>query len=118
MWITKRALKQQVKELNDKLRYIEEVDYQLQLQNQRMKEQLDDMLETYPFYIGQVVYDVQLRNNKGRFTKTKASREHSMINEVVVDTKNYFNLVNRYKNNDVFTELNLAETHLNAVCVE
>ena len=86
--------------------------------NNELADAVEKYMSMYPFELGQVVYDVQLRSSKGRFTKTKASREHSLINEVVVDKKNYFNLVDRYASNDVFTDRVKAEKYLESVCVE
>lgn len=97
MWITKKALKNEVAELN---------------------KELAEMYTKYPFEFGQVVYDVQLKNNKGRFTKTKACREYSTISEAVVDKRNYFNLVDRLNNKDVFLTMPEAEAHLAEVCVD
>lgn len=74
--------------------------------------------QEYPLTIGQTVYDIQLRNDKGRYTKTKASRQYSHINEVVVDKKNYFNLVGRYHSKDVFINKVDAEKYLDSVCIE
>ena len=79
---------------------------------------LNSFLQNYPFEFGQVVYDVQLRNEKGHFTKVNASREHSKINEVIVDKKNYFNLVDRYNKQDVFTSMEEAVKHLDEICVK
>lgn len=78
-------------------------------------DELDYMHHTFPFYIGQTVY-VALKNDKGRYTKTKPSFEHSTITEVVVDEKNYFNLVKRLRRNDVFFEFKNAEEHLKSIC--
>lgn len=86
--------------------------------NAEIADKLQDMMNMYPLTIGQTVYDVQLRSSKGRFTKTKASREHSYINEVIVDKKNYFNLVERLNAKDVFTTLGAAEEFITSVCVE
>ena len=118
MWITKRKLK------NENAKLIAEVARVNELYNELLRDccylqnTVAEYRAKYPFEMGQVVYDVQLRSSKGRFTKTKASREHSLINEVIVDKKNYFNLVERYINSDVFTDLKKAENHLNDVCVE
>ena len=110
MWTTKKALKAEIESLknlkNDVIKH-----------NNKLADALEEMMAKYPFELGQVVYDVQLRSEKGRFTKTKASREYSIINEVVVDKKNYFNLVDRLYNEDVFTALADAEAHLDKVCV-
>ena len=81
------------------------------------KYKLDAMRETFPFTLGQTVYDVQLRNENGRYTRKNASLEHSLINEVVVDEKNYFGLVSRYKKNDVFFSYESAREYLESVCV-
>ena len=78
--------------------------------------ELEAMKETFPLTMGQVVYDVALKNSKGRYTKTNPSIEYSTITEVTVDEKNYFNLVNRYKRNDVFFTHEAAERCLKSVC--
>ena len=72
--------------------------------------------ETFPFDIGQVVYDIALKNAQGKYTKTKPSIDHCTITEVVVDEKNYFKLVDRYRRNDVFMERDEAEAYLRAIC--
>lgn len=72
----------------------------------------------FPFAIGQTVYDVQLRNHNGRYAKKNASLEHSLINEVVVNKKNYFNIVARYKNNDVFSDYDSARRFIESVCAK
>lgn len=79
---------------------------------------LDTFMSTYPFRIGETVYDLQLRNDKGRYTKKNPSYEHSVINEVVVDEKNYFKLVARYNAFDVFKIRADAEDYLKSVCGE
>lgn len=81
-----------------------------------LRAELGAMKETFPLIIGQIVYDVALKNDKGRYTKTKPSLEHSTITEVVVEEKNYFSLVNRYKRNDVFFTYKAAEEYLKAIC--
>jgi hypothetical protein len=71
---------------------------------------------TFPFELGQTVYDVQLRDEKGRYVRENASLEHSRINEVVVDEKNYFGLVERYRRQDVFKDYGTADAFLMDVC--
>lgn len=83
-----------------------------------LENKLDAMKDAFPFTLGQIVYDVQLRNEKGRYAKKNVSLEHSLINEVVVDEKNYFGLVERYKRNDVFFGYNEAKAFLESVCVK
>ena len=74
------------------------------------------MQEMFPFTLGQIVYDVQLRNENGRYAKKNASLEHSLIHDVVVDTKNYFGLVERFKRRDVFLGYECARAYLESVC--
>ncbi len=111
-------LKSEYKALEAEYKKLREFKNELIKINNELADKVEEYMRTYPFQLGQVVYDVQLRSSKGRFTKTKASREHSIINEVVVDKKNYFNLVDRYNNFDVFTTLKNAEEHLDSVCVD
>ena len=72
----------------------------------------------FPLTLGQIVYDVQFRNENGKYTKKNASLEHSLINEVIVDKKNYFGLVDRYNRNDVFLSYDEAKAFLEKVCVK
>jgi hypothetical protein len=81
-----------------------------------LTEDLYDMVDAFPFYMGQTVYDVALKNAQGRYTKTKPSREHCTITEVEVNEKNYFGLKKRLENNDVFYEREEAEEYLESVC--
>lgn len=79
-------------------------------------EELNELRETFPFDLGQVVFDIALKDEKGRYTKTAPSLEYSVINEVVVDEKNYFSLVERYNRNDVFVIREDAEDYLKSIC--
>ena len=72
--------------------------------------------ETFPLRLGSTVYDIQLRDSKGKYTKENASREHSYYNEVEVTEKNYFGLVDRLNNNDVFISCFDAEEYLDRIC--
>lgn len=79
-------------------------------------EDMRKMKKVFPFELGQTVYDLQLRNEMGRYAKKNPSLMHSIINEVIVDEKNYFNLVERYKKNDVFINKALAKSYLETIC--
>lgn len=81
-----------------------------------LNEELRNKVDSFPFYLGQVVYDVALKNAQGRYTKTKPSREYCTITEVEVTEKNYFGLKKRLENNDVFYEREEAEEYLESVC--
>ena len=79
-------------------------------------DELNYVSETFPFDMGQVVYDIALKNAQGKYTKNKPSFDHCTITEVVVDDKNYFKLVDRYKRNDVFMDRDEAEEYLRSIC--
>lgn len=85
-------------------------------ENSELAEALNEMYRKFPFDLGEVVYDLQLRGETGRYTKNKPSKEHSLINEVVVDEKNYFKLKARYESRNVFRSRESAEEHLNSLC--
>ena len=72
--------------------------------------------EKYPLEIGETVYDVALKNAQGKYTKTKPSLEHCTITAVVVDEKNYFKLVGRMRNHDVFLSEAAAKKYLETIC--
>lgn len=80
-------------------------------------ESLANLKEEFPFTLGQTLYDIQLRDGKGRYTTANPSLEYSLINEVVVDEKNYFGLVERYRRMDVFDRFDYAVRYLESVCV-
>ena len=115
MFITK---KKRIRELEAELEKMRSCYNEMLVTNNDLSNEIIEMKSKFPFDLGQVVYDLQLRSSKGRFTKTKASREHSLINEVVVDKKNYFGLVDRYASKDVFKDRVEAEKYLESVCVE
>ena len=91
-------------------------NYELECELWAISESLANLKEEFPFTLGQTLYDVQLRNDKGRYAKKNVSLEHSLINEVTVDEKNYFGLVERYKRMDVFTSYDRAKKYLEEVC--
>ena len=88
----------------------------LEAENEALYSELDGVAKDFPFDMGQKVYDIALKNNKGRYTKTKPSREYSTITEVEVTEKNYFSLVKRLNNCDVFLSQEDAESYLDHVC--
>ena len=79
-------------------------------------DELHFMQQMFPFTLEQTVFDVALKNAQGKYTKKNPSFEHSTITEVAVNEKNYFSLVKRLKNNDVFYTKKAAEEYLKSVC--
>ena len=108
---TRRELKERVAELENELQVVRG-------KYEETKAEVEMLDTLFPFALGQTVYDVQLRNEKGRYAKKNVSLEHSLINEVVVDEKNYFGLVERLKKNDVFFRYESARAFLESVCVK
>jgi hypothetical protein len=106
---TRKELKENISRLENELR-------DLHHRCRGLKIELDAMKDTFPFVFGQTVYDVQLRNEKGRYARKNPSLKHSRINEVVVDEKNYFGLVERYNRQDVFIDYDTVDAFLMDVC--
>lgn len=79
--------------------------------------ELTEMHGLYPLTIGAIMYDVQLRGEDGKYTRTKASREHSLITEVEVTEANYFKLKKRMLKNEVFFTFDHAKKYLDESCV-
>lgn len=104
--------------ITTKKKHLAMLDETTRLKNEvvELVDKLCSLDSAFPFDMGQVVYDVALRNDKGRYTKTKPSREHCTITEVEVNEKNYFNLKKRFENCDVFCEREEAEEYINSVC--
>ena len=86
--------------------------------NNELADALEDMLSRYPLNIGEEVYELKLKSAKGRFTKTKASLKYSTVETIVVDTRNYFNLVEKLNNNELYVEREAAEVALKSICTE
>lgn len=108
-FVTKRELRLANEALIDS-----NIDLTIELE--ACEDALADVYDKFPLDLGQVVYDVALKNSKGRYTKTNPSFEHCAITEVIVDEKNYFGLVERLNRNDVFIEYDDAVAHLETIC--
>ena len=80
------------------------------------QKELFDKWQAFPFDLGQVVYDLTLKNSKGRYTRVAPDLKRSTITEVVVNELNYFSLVERFRRNDVFASYEDAERYLKYIC--
>lgn len=115
-WTTRKELKRKIQTLEEKLK---EAELSIKLAegcNKMLSDRLDGIIENFPFELNTTVYAIELRNEKGRFTKKNPSFEHSSIVNMTVDTKNYFKLVDRYKNNEVFLDEDIAQCRLEMLC--
>ena len=90
--------------------------FELSMSLEELEGELTQMQEKYPLELGETVYDVALKNAQGKYTKTKPSLEHCTITPVTVDEKNYFKLVARMRNNDVFLSEAAAKKYLETIC--
>lgn len=81
-----------------------------------LEHEITEMKNMFPFVLGQTVYDIQLRDENGRYTKENISLAHSLINEIIINEKNYFNLVERYHNKDVFDNRESAYQYIFNMC--
>ena len=106
------------KELRARISQLEAQNTQIRKYNEDIADAYELMKTIYPLDIGATMYDVQLRSEDGKYTRTKASREHSLINEVEVTEANYFKLKKRMLKEDVFYTYDQAIKHLDEVCVK
>ena len=104
------------KELRAKNAILKENLYNADSEVEKLIKELDHYKMTFPLTLGDTVFDIQLRNANGRFAKKNASRQHSYYNKVVVTKSNYFSLVDRFFNNDVFINEAEANKYLDEVC--
>ena len=116
-FVTKKDLKREIMRLKFELDAATKINEEVIGYNEEIGVALEDMKKVFPLTLGDTVYDLQLRGENGRYTRTKASRSHSVINEVVVDKKNYFKLVDRL-DYDVFISKEAAESYLDEICVK
>ena len=106
------------KELRARIAELETQNAQVRKYNEDIANEYEKIRTYYPLDLGATMYDVQLRGEDGKYTRTKASREHSLINEVVVTEANYFKLKKRMLKEDVFYTLDHAKKHLDEVCLK
>lgn len=106
------------KELKARIAELEAQNNKIRKYNEDIADAYELMKTIYPLDIGATMYDVQLRGEDGKYTRTKASREHSLINEVEVTEANYFKLKKRMLKKDVFYTLDQAKKYLDEVCVK
>jgi hypothetical protein len=113
---TKKELKAENKELAYKVAEYGLKVAELEANVDSANDEINYLKHMFPFELDQVVFDVALKNAQGKYTKKNPSIKHSTITEVTVNEKNYFGLVKRYENNDVFFSKKDAEKFLKSVC--
>ena len=119
MWTlfkTKAALNKQIEELTAELSETKKLLEAVKADNHAITNKFYNVKKQFPLNLGATVYVLELKNERGRYVKNKPSLEHSNIQEVVVDEKNYFRLVNRYRVNRLFSTIEEAEHELDVLC--
>ena len=106
------------KELRARIADLENENNTIRQYNNDIANAYERIRADYPLDIGATIYDVQLRGDDGKYTRIKASRDHSLINEVEVTEANYFKLKKRMLKEDVFYTYDQAIKHLDEVCVK
>lgn len=115
---SKRKLKKEITELNEKVDFLTLRNSQLVTENDVILKDLMSYQRMFPLLLDAVVYDVQLKGANGRYTKTKACKEYSQITEVVVTKKNYFNIVEKFTEGHVFLTRTEANKFIDSICIE
>ena len=129
---TKKELRERNALLFDRAEQLSERVADLSHALDAANDELHYMQQMFPLELEETVFDVALKNAQGKYTKKNPSLEHSTITEVVVKKnpslehstitevvvteKNYFGLVKRLKNKDVFYTKKAAEEYLKSVC--
>lgn len=136
MWITKKKLKQMLRDTEEELcqtknkledaegradyyqRAYEATEYQVKDYHKALDEHVakyNQKVDEFPFSVGSTCYQTLLRSANGRFTKKNASLSHSTVVPVVVDEKNYFK-IRKALNSEYFLSENAATIHLAKTC--
>lgn len=72
----------------------------------------------FPIPMGATTYEVKLKGANGRFTTTKASKQHSVINEIIATPQNYFKLREKWFNGTLFLYSEDAHNYLDKMCID
>lgn len=115
-FVTKKTLRTQNAAYAEHVRTLTEINKTIVKYNEELADKVEELLNMYPFNVDDVVYELILKNDKGRFTKKSPSIEHSAIVETTVTKRNYFTLMEKYKNCLAFTDENEATSYLNKIC--
>lgn len=70
----------------------------------------------FPVGIGDVVYDITLKDKEGKFTTEKPCLETSAVKPVKVTEGNFFDIIRRIEKKDVFFDEERAKKHVRKLC--
>ena len=113
---SKKMLRNTISLLENRLRHESEKVKEVVKYNEELADSYEEMLKNFPLNLGDRLYVIELKSANGRYTKTKPCKEFSSIIEMIVDTKNYFKLVERFRNREAFFLEIEAEDMLNELC--
>ena len=116
MFTSRKKIRKYIETIIEDNKLLKKTQQEVTMYNEELADKLEELMKKYPINIGDTLYEVCLRNDKGRFTKTKPSKEHSFIEATVVDTKNYFKLAEKFNNEEIFTTEKAAKKHLDSLC--
>lgn len=116
MFTSRKKIRKYIETLIEENKQLKKTQQEVTMYNNELADKLEELMKKYPISCGDTLFEVCLRNDKGRFTKTKPSKEYSYIETVIVDTKNYFKLVDKFNNKEVFTTEKSAKKHLDSLC--
>ena len=116
--MTRKRLKEDIAILEMQLERVRDASKDMRLRCTMLEADVDYMKSMFPFMLEDTVFEIQLKDSKGRFTKTKADRTQSGVIEIVADTKNYFKLVERYRAGNIFLSFEDASIKLDEICTK
>lgn len=113
---TKKSLRRRIEFLEAELQKEIACKNEVIEYNNEIADAYEDVISEFPFMLGDVVYDLQLKGANGRYTKVKPVKELSKILPVTIDEKNYFKMVKRLDENLVFILEEDAYASLDELC--
>ena len=116
MFTSRKKITKYIEELIAELQEVKKENSKIREYNKQIADKCEHIMKLYPINIGDTLYEVCLKNDKGRFTKTKPCKEYSSVEELTVDTKNYFKLVEKFNNNEIFFVKKDAQKYLDSLC--
>lgn len=113
---SKKQLLRTIDKLQAELAFTKKTKDEVISYNNQIADAYEDITKMFPLRLGEVVYEIQLRDSTGKYTKNKPNYGCSSIVEVVVTTKNYFKLVDKLKEGLISKSHGRAETNLKNSC--
>ena len=78
--------------------------------------ELEKSKKLFKVGVGDVVYDITLKDKEGKFTTEKPCLETSTVKPVKVTESNFFDIIRRIEKKDVFFDEERAKKHVRKLC--